>query len=101
MDRRSFLRSTSLALAGGLVVGDAALELFERLTHRKVWALGAMPGPTHITIDIPWGIADHELRLLIQRSYHNAVESSARDFGVRPIRVETVWGPTFTTRRPD
>ena len=43
MDRRAFLRSTSLALAGGLVVGDAAMELYERLTHRKVWALGAVP----------------------------------------------------------
>ena len=36
--RRDFLRKTSLALAGGLILGDAALEAFERLTHRKVWA---------------------------------------------------------------
>ena len=40
LDRRTFLRRTSLALAGGLLVGDAALEAFERLTHRKVFALG-------------------------------------------------------------
>lgn len=40
LDRRTFLRRTSLALAGGLIVGDAALELFERLTHQKVFALG-------------------------------------------------------------
>lgn len=35
MLRRDFLRRTSLALAGGLVVGDAALELFARLTHTR------------------------------------------------------------------
>ena len=39
MDRRLFLRRTALALPA-LVVGDAALEAFERLTHRKVFALG-------------------------------------------------------------
>lgn len=33
--RRDFLRRTSLALAGGLIVGDAAMELFERLTHHR------------------------------------------------------------------
>jgi hypothetical protein len=33
MDRRSFLRRSSIALAGGLLLGDAALEAFERLTH--------------------------------------------------------------------
>lgn len=49
--RRDFLRRTSLAIAGGLVVGDAALELFERLTHKKVWALGPMP----YTVDITTG----------------------------------------------
>lgn len=38
LSRRDFLRKTSIALAGGLIVGDAALEAFERLTHRKVWA---------------------------------------------------------------
>lgn len=43
MDRRSFLRRSTIALAGGLVLGDAALEAFERLTHRKVFALGAPP----------------------------------------------------------
>lgn len=31
--RRDFLRKTTIALAGGLVVGDAAMELFERLPH--------------------------------------------------------------------
>lgn len=43
MDRRAFLRRSSIALAGGLVLGDAALEAFERLTHRKVFALGGLP----------------------------------------------------------
>ena len=42
MDRRSFLRRTSLALPA-LLVGDAALEAFERLSHRKVFALGDIP----------------------------------------------------------
>lgn len=40
MDRRDFLRRTSLALAGGLVVGPEAIEAFERLAHRPVFALG-------------------------------------------------------------
>ena len=40
LSRRDFLRRGSIALAGGLLVGDAALEAFERLTHRKVFALG-------------------------------------------------------------
>ena len=35
MDRRSFLRRTSIALAGGLILGDAAMELFERLTYTR------------------------------------------------------------------
>lgn len=43
MLRRDFLRRTSLALAGGLIVGDQAIELFERLSHRKVFALGGLP----------------------------------------------------------
>lgn len=35
MERRDFLKRTSIALAGGLILGDAALEAFERLTHRR------------------------------------------------------------------
>ena len=47
MDRRSFLRRASLALPA-LLVGDAALEAFERLSHRKVFALGGLPNqPWH------------------------------------------------------
>lgn len=46
-NRRDFLRRGAIALAGGLLVGDAALEAFERLTHRKVFALGSLsPTPT-------------------------------------------------------
>lgn len=33
MDRLTFLRRSSIALAGGLILGPAALEEFERLTH--------------------------------------------------------------------
>lgn len=37
MLRREFFRKTALATAGGLILGDAALELFERLTHTPVF----------------------------------------------------------------
>lgn len=40
LDRRTFVRRTALALAGGLVLGDEALALFERLTHSRIFALG-------------------------------------------------------------
>lgn len=49
MDRRSFLRRSTLALAGGLLVGDAALEAFDRLTHRKVFALGGLPERSYLS----------------------------------------------------
>lgn len=39
--RRDFLKRGSLWLAGGLLVGDAALEALDRLAHTKVFALGA------------------------------------------------------------
>ena len=50
MIRRDFLRKTSLALAGGLLVGPAALEAFERLTwRRKFWPGATFVGrPMHI-----------------------------------------------------
>jgi len=44
MDRRAFLRRTSLAIAGGLVVGPQVMEMYEQMTHKKVFALGAMRG---------------------------------------------------------
>jgi hypothetical protein len=40
MNRRDWLTKTSLALAGGLVLGNEAMEVYERLSHRKVWAMG-------------------------------------------------------------
>jgi hypothetical protein len=44
MLRRDFLRRTSLALAGGLILGDEALEAFARLTHqRKSFPSAAIP----------------------------------------------------------
>ena len=43
MLRRNFLRG-SLALAGGLVVGDEVLEAFARLTHRRKSFPSAWPG---------------------------------------------------------
>ena len=43
MLRRNFLRG-SLALVGGLVVGDEALEMFVRLTHHRKSFPTAWPG---------------------------------------------------------
>ena len=40
--RRDFLRRSVVSLAGGLLVGDAALEMFARLNHTKIFALGAV-----------------------------------------------------------
>lgn len=48
MDRRNFLRRATLAAVGSLLVGDAALEAFERLTHRKVFALGAIDHTSYL-----------------------------------------------------
>lgn len=41
-DRRTFLTKSGLAL-GALIVGDEVLEVLDRLTHRKVFALGGLP----------------------------------------------------------
>lgn len=63
--RREFLRKSSIVLATSLIVGDEALEAFERLTHRKVWALGGLPpklwgdGIHDDTAALQW-IMDHE-----------------------------------------
>lgn len=43
MRRRDFLRRGAILGAGGLLLGEAALEAFERLTHRKVWAGWSAP----------------------------------------------------------
>lgn len=40
MNRREWLTKTSLALASGLVLGDVAMDAYERLSHKKVFALG-------------------------------------------------------------
>ena len=60
MLRRNFLRG-SLALAGGLVVGDEVLEAFARLTHQRKsfpsasitrghWRVVPCPGMPSVTI---------------------------------------------------
>lgn len=41
MDRRHFLTRSGIAL-GALLVGDDVLEAMDRLTHRKVFALGGV-----------------------------------------------------------
>lgn len=74
--RRDFLRRTSLALAGGLIVGDAALELFERLTHRPVfasaWPSAAMDSARY-----------RQLHAQLKYQAGKAVESFARSFGTQ------------------
>lgn len=50
MDRRAFLQRGSLA-AGGLLLGVSAIDEYERLTHRKVWALGGLPSPRFMLSD--------------------------------------------------
>ena len=47
--RRAFLVGATKATVAGLILGDVALELFERLAHRKVFALGGLPEPVE-----PW-----------------------------------------------
>lgn len=56
ISRREFLTRGALALAGGLVLGDAAMEAFEALTHRKVFALGQMPNlmDVNFTTNFSW-----------------------------------------------
>ena len=68
MDRRLFLRRGGVALAGGLVLGDVALEAFERLTYRKrLWTGASFPaagGPyywVHVKRHADHEAADAEL----------------------------------------
>lgn len=41
MNRRNFLARMSAAFAGGLITGNAALEAYERLMHRRWVAMGS------------------------------------------------------------
>ena len=51
MDRRQWLTRTSLAIAGGLLLGNEAMEMYEKLTHKKVWAMGGMKhGPRMVIV---------------------------------------------------
>ena len=73
MDQRDFLRRTSLALAGGLVVGPQVMEMYEqaslrddlldymaRVNHKKVFALGAMPNKREPG-DVRWATTWYEI----------------------------------------
>ena len=66
--RRAFLRRSAIALVGGLLLGDAALDAFERLTHRKVWALGGPPKRPAYTASIDFvyrrAVADRRTGLM-------------------------------------
>lgn len=60
--RRAFLTRSGLAL-GALIVGDEMLEALDRLTHRKVFALGGMPQSTlpHGLFDVTHSVSVHRL----------------------------------------
>lgn len=64
MQRRDFLRRGSVALAGGLLFGDAELEALEMLTHRKVWAGHTFVAPNAVTFT---ALMDEYARLTIKR----------------------------------
>ena len=68
MDRRNFLRRTSLALAGGLVVGPQVMEMYERMTHKKVFALGdglrVIPSRK-----VHHGFTEEQLKKIVSESY--------------------------------
>jgi len=64
--RRDFIRKTSLALVGGVVVGDEVVEMFERLTHKKVWA--GWSGPPKWAAD-KWGGSYTDLPLRFSAPY--------------------------------
>lgn len=100
--RRDFLRKTSIALAGGLIVGDAAMEMFERLTHNKVFALGGVQHPVFIT--------ESEIRDMMKKIYtdmnreiiwhvspqsprhkRNIVGSRSLHDGLRPAAIRAIY----------
>jgi len=67
MDRRAFLRRTSLAIAGGLVLGPQVMEMYERLNHKKVWALGEIRLiPSR---KVHHGFTEAQLQKIIRESY--------------------------------
>jgi hypothetical protein len=67
MNRRNFLTRSGLAL-GALIVGDEVLEMLDRLTHRKVYALGGVPRQQETMIDMARRIApsNPELWAMVQ-----------------------------------
>ena len=111
MIRRDFLRKTSLALAGGLLVGPAALEVFERLTwRRKFW-----PGAAMMTVELTGEQATRIQKILIstisnqRRTLANftgfgELESVSR-YTIKDRRDRTVFvggvAPPFLLRRGD
>lgn len=71
MNRRDFLRRTSLALPA-LLVGDEALAAFERMAHRKVFALGGLSEMT----PQKWGGMGHYLDVVGSTSVHRLSTST-------------------------
>lgn len=97
MTRRSFLARSSLALAGGLLVGDAALEAFERLTHRKVWALGGL-SPQDAFARLR-GITEKEIADALKELYADMREATTPLVTPLPVRVldapRSLFSPTI------
>jgi hypothetical protein len=79
MLRRDFLRRTSLALAGGLILGDEALEAFARLTHQRKSFPGADVWPS--------GMTD----MLTSSSVHNLNTTTYPEWGVSYAHRGPVW----------
>lgn len=91
MDRRNFLHKSSLALAGGLLLGPAALEAFERLTWRRKYWSGAfflppapyaqLVGMDGRPINEPWAVA----RVTTHVEEDGWVRAHSAEFGRSPL----------------
>lgn len=76
--RRDFLRKTTIALAGSLIVGDQAIELFERLTHvRKSFPSAEIYRWPHGLIDMVSSSSVHSLHTTTMLNWSVA---PARDY---------------------
>jgi len=95
LNRRDFLRKSLIAGVGGLLLGDAALEAFERLTHRKVFALGGLPPLQPYRVDV----TDAELSEMLRKLYSDirvemmpALTPAFQAIRPRSFTVPLAWG---------
>lgn len=86
LSRRSFLTKSSIAIAGTLLVGDAALEAFERLTHRKVFALGGLPR------QLIWNLGAHHFEASeTEMSGRAKLIMAEQGLRAKEVRIGTSW----------